>query len=55
MACFGANAYGFVWDSWIQWYLFELTFGLYDFFEFCQRLGLVLVYLFSQEVYVLVA
>jgi hypothetical protein len=40
VASFGADAYSFVWDSWVQWYLLEFTFGLYDLLAFYQRLGL---------------
>jgi hypothetical protein len=62
MACFCANAYSFVWDSWVQWYFLELAFGFYDFLAFCQSLysvligeGSVLLWVFSQEMYIFVA
>jgi hypothetical protein len=33
----------------------KLAFGLYDFFAFCRRLGLAMLWLLSQEMYVFVA
>jgi hypothetical protein len=50
---FGANAYRLVWDSWIQWYFFELTFSFYELSAFCQRLSFVLLWPLLQEVHIL--
>jgi hypothetical protein len=50
---FGANAYRLVWDSWIQWYFFELTFSFYELSAFYRRLSFVLLWPLLQEVHVL--
>jgi hypothetical protein len=52
---FGADAYSFVWDSWVQRYLLELTFGLYDLLAFCRRLIFVLLWLLLHKIHILVA
>jgi hypothetical protein len=56
---FGANAYSFVQDPWVQWCFIELSFGLYNFFAlcqfaFCQVLSFVLLWLLSQKMHILV-
>jgi hypothetical protein len=40
---FGADAYSFVWDFWVQWYLLEFAFSLYGLFAFYRRLGFILL------------
>jgi hypothetical protein len=48
---FGTDAYSFVRDSWVQRYLLELAFGLYDLSAFYRRLSFVLL---SQKMNILV-
>jgi hypothetical protein len=52
---FGVDAYSFGRDSWVQRYLLELAFSLYDLSAFCQRLSFVLLWLHSQKMHILVA
>jgi hypothetical protein len=52
---FGAKAYNFVWDSWIQQYFLDLAFDLYDLSAFYQRLIFMLLQLLLQKMHILMA
>jgi hypothetical protein len=61
LACFCANAYSSVWDSWVQRYFLELAFEFYGFLAFCWSLcfvliseGGVLLLVLLQEMYIFV-
>jgi hypothetical protein len=43
LACFRVDAYSSVWDSWVQRYFLELTFGFYGFLTLCWSFCFVLI------------
>jgi hypothetical protein len=62
VACFCTDAYSSVWDSWVQWYFLKLTFKFYGSLAICRSFcfvltsdGSVLLWVFSQEMYIFVA
>jgi hypothetical protein len=61
LAHLGANAHNFVGDSRVQWDFLEITLDFNGFLAFCQSFyfagtdeGVVLLWLFSQEIYIFV-